>query len=124
MMPLCTTTVEPARWGGGVGMRVALGGLAVGGPARVPEAHVAAQRSLAEDRLEVAELPERAAHREAPVLEDRDAGGVVAAVLEAAQPADHHVHGLLFPTDVADDPAHASVSSSSSGGDRRPPPRY
>src|SRR6185503_1821032 len=89
-----------------VRMRVALGRLAVRGPARVTDADATRDRSIVQRRLEIAELADRAPDRDRAFLEDRDAGGVVAAVLEPPQRVEDHLLGVLTATDVADDSAH------------------
>src|SRR6516162_1449968 len=56
--------------------------------------------------LEVGELPDRPDDLEPAVGGQREPGGVVAAVLEAGQPAQDQIPGRPAPG-VADDPAHA-----------------
>ncbi len=69
-----------------VGVGVFFGGAAVGGPAGVADAEGAVDGGVGDDGFEVAELAGGAAELEAVGASgDRDAGGVVAAVLEAAQ---------------------------------------
>ena len=72
-----------------VRVRVLFGGAAVGGPACVADAVGAMQRVLLQHLLEVAQLAGCAAHVELRgvglVARDGNAGGVVAAVLEAAK---------------------------------------
>ena len=95
-----------------VRVRVLLGRLAVGGPARVAHAGGAVDGNVAKSRLQVHELADGAHHAQLPVLEHRDAGRVVAAVLEPAQSVEHDVLRPLLGSHVADDPAHARLSSS------------
>ena len=86
---------------------VAVVGRAVGGPPGVADAGRrrpgAAPRRAPLSRL--ASLPARFSVRELAVGEQRDAGGVVAAVLQPPQPLDHDLEGRLLP-DVAHDAAH------------------
>ena len=105
MMPLWTTTTRPLLIA--VRMGVLLGRSAVCGPARVADAVGAVQRPVAQDGLEVRELARTAADVDAIGAHDRDACRVVAAVLETAEPVEHHRHHFLLP-DVTDDAAHAS----------------
>ena len=110
---------------GGVAMRVRvlLGGAAVRGPARVPDAEPAGRRVLRDLLREVAELALAARHAHDPVVpDDRDARRVVAAVLEALQAVEENRRRLAVP-DVPDDAAHlrsSSRRSSSRGTSRRP----
>jgi hypothetical protein len=83
----------------------------VGGPARVADAERAFQRLVAEHRLEVGELAGGAAHLELAVdVDHRDAGGVVAAILEQLEPVEKDRSRRLV-ADVADDSAHQLESS-------------
>ena len=69
-----------------VGVGVLFGGAAVGGPAGVADAEGAVYRRLLDDGFEVAELAGGAAKFKAGwASSDGDAGGVVAAVFEAAK---------------------------------------
>ena len=69
-----------------VGVGVFFGGAAVGGPAGVADAEGAVERGVGDDGFEVAELAGGAAEGEAFGASGYgDAGGVVAAVFEAAQ---------------------------------------
>jgi len=65
-------------------MRVAHGGLAVRGPARVTDADRAGQRVVLQQVFERGELAHRATRRQRAALKDSDARRVVAAVFEAA----------------------------------------
>jgi len=78
----------------GVRMGVLFGRPAVGRPARVANAERARQRPLAEDAFEHLEPSEH-----------RDAGGVVAAILEPLQPFDDDADRILVP-DISDDSTH------------------
>ena len=103
MMPLWITATRPLRVDDRVG--VALGRLAVRRPARVGDAVAAAER-LARQLLDQAvELAFGAPGLETAVLDHRDAGRVVAAVLEAPQSVDEQRNDLAG-SDVADDSAH------------------
>jgi len=69
-----------------VGVGVFFGGAAVGGPAGVANAEGAVDGRVGDDGFEVAELAGGAAEEQAfGASGDGDAGGVVAAVLEAAE---------------------------------------
>ena len=88
-----------------VGMRVFLGGAAMGGPPRVAQAVAAGDRVGGQHLFEPRELARASPHVETPGVHQRDAGRVVAAVLEPAQPFDQdRQHGTR--PDVADDAAH------------------
>ena len=84
---------------GGVAMRVrvAVGGPAVGGPPGVAQPGVPAQRcrvGSVQRGLQVGQPAGPPAHRQpAAAVEQRDARGVVAAVLHPAQRIDHDVRG-------------------------------
>ena len=86
-------------------MRVALAGLAVGGPARVPDADVARDRRLGQPGRQVAQLADVAADGDAAVLDDGDARRIVAAIFQPAQPV-HDDLGGVARADVANDAAH------------------
>src|SRR4030095_8181237 len=96
----------------GVRMRVLLGRRAVSRPARVSEAERARQRALTEHALEHLEPAGRAPDVQRAVVEDRDARGVVAAILESPQPLDDDADRTLVP-DVADDSTHGCPQCSS-----------
>ena len=104
MIPLCTRPrgcPAPVRVGVGV-----VGG-AVGGPAGVADAgRRGGQRRLLERLLEVGQLARPLVRGDRPVVDQGDAGRVVAAVLQSPQPLDHDVARLLA-ADVPDDSAHA-----------------
>ena len=71
-------------------MGVHVGRAAVRGPARVADAEpVDRQRPRRQLRVEVGDLAGLLAPRQPPAVDDGDAGRVVAAVLQAAQPLDH-----------------------------------
>ena len=88
---------------------VALARLAVGCPARVSDAERAGERHVAQRALEVHELALGADHAELRALEDRDAGGIVTAVLQAPQAVHDHVLRAVTVSDVADDSTHLSL---------------
>ena len=109
-MPLCTTATRPfwPRWGWAltslgapwVAQRVCPMPVVDGG---------SGCSSMAFSRL--ASLPARLSEAMRAAVDDRDAGGVVAAVLQAAQSLDDDVPSLLVP-DVAHDSAHGRQSRS------------
>ena len=87
-------------------MGVVVGGAAVRGPAGVADAQTARRQRVGTDgRVEVDDLARLLTHLDGAVGHDRDAGGVVPAVLHAAQALDHHP-ARLAGTDVTDDSAH------------------
>ncbi len=92
-----------------MGVRVLLGGAAVGGPAGVSDAVGAVDGVGGDDVLEIDELAGGAAELEAGGgAGDGDAGGVVAAVFEAAQAFnDDGDDGLL--ADIANDSTHGFI---------------
>ena len=93
-----------------VGMGVLLGRAAVRGPARVADAVLAVERVGLDGVLEAGELPGAPAQVDGALPHHRDAGRVVAAVLEPAQAVDEDRDDRLGP-DVADDAAHEDLSS-------------
>ncbi|NUR09001.1 MAG: type I pantothenate kinase [Nocardioidaceae bacterium] len=104
---------------GGAEVRVCVDvvGRAVGRPAGVPETGGRLRQRLVAERLvEVRQLAGALVPGDLPVVHERDARGVVAAVLHAPQALDHHTFGLLG-ADVTDDSAHGGNST---GGVVRP----
>ena len=97
--------VDDGDAAGLVRMGVALGRLAVGRPAGVADAGVAADRVLDQQVGERDQLADGAAALEAAVLQRGDAGAVVAAVLEPLQRLEDQRRDLVPPED-ADDAAH------------------
>ena len=93
-----------------VGVGVLLRGSAVGVPAGVADAVGALQRALTQDGLQVAELAGGAADIErggvGGIAGDGDAGGVIAAVLQAAQ-AFHDKGNDRLGTNITDDATHS-----------------
>ena len=71
-----------------VGVRVLLGRPAVRRPARVADAVLAVERIDGEDFFEPRQLAGAAPQLDRAVADDRDAGRVVAAILEPPQPVD------------------------------------
>jgi len=90
---------------GGDGMRVDLVGDAVGRPARVADADLAAERRRPQALDEAVELALGAAALDAPIDQRGKAGAVVAAVFEPPQPLDQQRRDLSLADD-ADDAAH------------------
>ena len=90
-------------------MRVPLGDRAVSGPAGVAEARGRLRAPVRRrGLLEVREVADRPHVVQAVRLEQRDAGRVVASVLETLQTVEQQRLNLLRP-DVSDDPAHAGL---------------
>src|SRR6185369_7753560 len=80
------------------------------GPARMRHAEPAGERLAVELVLELRDLADGAAQAELLVaLHDGDAGGVVAAVLEALQALHEHRNDVAF-CDCADNAAHSAWS--------------
>src|SRR5262249_35683167 len=115
----------------GEGVRVLLVDGPVSRPARGAEPVIRAGVVGARGLLQVLQVPDGTDVVEPAVLTERDAGRVVAAVLETLEPAQKQL--LRGPTaDVSDDPAHASplpetakpgcVSAPASGRSPEPPP--
>ena len=91
------------------GVRVELGDRAVRRPARVAEAGRRGGAVRPGASLQVPERADRAHVVETVSLEQRDAGGVVAAVLQALEALEEQRLALTRP-DVSDDSAHEVVS--------------
>jgi hypothetical protein len=87
---------------GRVRMRVALGRLAVGGPAGVTDADRAGERLAREPLLEVLQLAFGAPTRERAALQRRDAGGIIAAIFEALERVDELTRDRLAPENSND----------------------
>ncbi len=90
---------------GCVRMGVALGRPAVGRPAGVTDADIAAERLALEPRFQGAQLAFGAAARQHAVIERGDAGRVIAAVFEALERIDQMARDRLAPEN-SNDPAH------------------
>ena len=89
-------------------VRVGLGRPAVGGPARVADAGRRGRAVRARDLLEHAQVADRADDLELVAVDQRDAGRVIAAVLETLESADQK--GLAeTPSGIADDAAHSRL---------------
>src|SRR6185503_4103717 len=86
---------------------VLVGRLAVRRPPRVADAEHARRRLLDELLLERAQLAAAADDARHALVPDRDAGRVIAAILELAQAADDD-RGGLARSDITDDAAHRS----------------
>ena len=91
-----------------VAMRVSvlLGRPAVSRPPGVPQAVLAIQRAPAHGLFEIRELAGAATDLHAAVIDDGDAGRVVAAILQALQPVEDDWNDR-FRSDVTDDAAHS-----------------
>ena len=99
---------ELVRGAAGERVCVLLGDAAVRGPARVAEARRRGRAVRSGARLQIVEGADRADVVETRVLEERDAGGVVAAVLQALEAVEQE-RLALTRSDVSDDPAHGLV---------------
>ena len=92
-------------------VRVRLGGLAVGCPARVPDARDGGRQDALDAVRELVQLAGGAGQEEAVlIVEEREAGGVVAAVLESPETFEEDRTRGSF-SGVADDSAHGRRSS-------------
>src|SRR5580704_402405 len=92
-----------------VGVCVFFSGAAVSGPARVANAVGALDGRFLDDFFKVAEFSGSATDFQFSVLgDDRDARGIVSAILEFSQTLDDDRH-YLFRSDVTDNSAHARV---------------
>ena len=109
MIPLCTTATPALAVDVRVGVDVV--GRAVGRPAGVPDADLA-REPLRQRLVQVAHPAGLLGDLDAAGLpEHGDAGRVVAAVLEPAEPLEQQRRCLLA-ADVSDDPAHVVWSRS------------
>ena len=106
MMPLCTSATRPVRPRCGCAL-TSLGAPWVAQrvcPMPVVESG-SGESAMAFSRL--ASLPARFSPGDRAAVDERDPGGVVAAVLQPPQPLDDHVLRVLF-TDVPHDSAHGA----------------
>src|SRR2546422_11241513 len=90
-----------------VRVRVALGGNPVGGPARVRDPARAEHRLALQMLGEPLHAPRELDDRHAGAVLDRNAGGVVAAILQATQTVHQNRRGLALPH-VPDDATHVA----------------
>src|SRR5664280_1244544 len=90
---------------GGVRMGVALGRLAVRGPAGMADADIAGERLARQALFQRGELALGAPASQGAVIQGGDPGGVVAAVFEALERFDQ-MAGDRLASDDSDDPAH------------------
>src|SRR6185436_19454770 len=90
-------------------MRVLFGRPTVRRPSRVAEAVPAVDGIPGQDVLEPGEFPGAAPDVDLPVVDDRDARGVIAAILEPPKPFDDDGHRGPG-SDVTDDSAHVESS--------------
>ena len=98
-----------------VGMGIEVVRPAVGGPARVGESDGGVRRAIGDGRLEVREFPGALLHEQiARIVDQRDAGRIVASVFEAPQPFDED-RPRLAGTRIADDAAHWGQALRSAG---------
>ena len=92
---------------GGMGVGVGLAGLAMRGPAGVPDARSAADGAPGDQAFELDELALGAAKLDQAVGERRETRRIVAAVFEAPQPVEDVRRRLIRARDT-DDSAHSS----------------
>src|SRR5260221_3305562 len=103
-------------------MRVLLSDTAVRRPPSVTEPGRRLRDVRLRSVLQELEVPDRADVLEAPLFEERDAGGVVAAIFQALEPLEQQRPGR--PTaDVSDDPAHSEPPTLTRLHDRKLPPK-
>src|SRR3989338_5043987 len=88
-----------------MGMSIRLGRLAMGGPTGMPDSHGTAGMMVADARDQFGEFSLSAPDAHMMIGEDRNAGGIVAAVFKPFQALEKN-RGHIPVTDVADDPAH------------------
>ena len=69
-------------------VRICLDGLAMGGPARMPDACIAEERGRSQPIFQIAQLALGAPPSEMPILDGRHAGRIVAAIFESLQRVD------------------------------------
>ena len=93
---------------GGVGMGVDLVGPAMGGPAGMADAAMAAERFAGEAVFEILQLAFGAAAREHAVLQGGDTGRIIAAIFEPLERI-HHGGRHRSAAENSDDAAHAVV---------------
>ena len=92
-----------------VGMGVVLGGLTVGGPARMANAAAARKRLLPEQHGEVGKLPLSLAERNFFAVEHRNACGVISAIGQRLKPFQQNGDAGL-PAGISHDAAHMKPS--------------
>jgi hypothetical protein len=95
-----------------MGMRIALGHSAVGGPARVAHGHVSTTEGAGVDQA--ADLADALGDHDGRgrAALDGHAPGVVAAVLQAFEPLDHEGRGVITRAGVGEDSTHRELPSS------------
>ena len=86
-------------------MRIQLVWLAVGRPPRVTDPDRSAERPLLDSLLKIDQLAHAPAHLDPAILQHREAGRVVAAILQALQSSQQDGNRVFLP-DVSDDSAH------------------
>ena len=109
------SVVDDDNLSGAVAMRVGVffRGAAMRGPARVSDAIQAVKRGLGDGLFEVAQLSRGAPNLHfAVLLDDGNAGRIVAAILEPPQTVQNQRHDFLR-SDIPDDPAHVSLTPAS-----------
>jgi len=102
-----------------VRMGVLLGRSAVGGPARVPDSHQPVRALDGQQFLQCGELAPAAHQPRALAIGHRDAGRVITAILQSAQPVDENGSGFTL-SDVTNDSAHSLSSLFDYGALGRP----
>ena len=91
---------------GSVRMGVVFGRLAVGSPARMPDAGMALERRILQSGFKIFELAFGAAAFEVIAFQRRNARGIIAAIFEALERI-HQLFGDRSAPENADDAAHA-----------------
>ncbi len=91
---------------GGVRMRVVLGRLAMGGPARVSNAEMTTERRRLQFCFQVFQLALGAAALQMRALQRRNTGRIVAAIFEALERIDQLIGNRPYPKNP-DNAAHA-----------------
>ncbi len=101
------TVVDDGQLAGGVGMGVGvdLGGLAVGGPARVADPEAAVEGMAAQRAFQLLDAAHFLDHREALAVEHGNPARIVTPVLETVQPLQQERLGFLIPN-IGNNSAH------------------
>ena len=78
----------------GMGVCVVVRGASMRRPARVAHAHGTVHRLFPDQRRKLGHLADSSADLETGAVQDRDTGGVVASILDAAEPVEKNLTGL------------------------------
>src|SRR5690606_6038480 len=92
----------------GVRVRIGGGGRAVGGPAGVPDADGAMRHGVGQLLLQRTQFARRLPDLQPVAIDDSDAGGVIAPILQATKSL-HQDPGCFPRPDIPDDSTHVRV---------------